>query len=131
MWRRLGAEKRAAVAAQLAFDIRTPSVDVHTAKLSGGNQQKVVVARVLGSAPNVVLLSEPTQGIDVSAKAEILNLVRDAARQQGIAAVLASSEFEELLVFTDRIYVMKQGEITSEFKTRDASYAALLEAAVP
>jgi ABC-type sugar transport system ATPase subunit len=113
------------------FDIRAASQEVAAATLSGGNQQKVVIARVLAAAPKVMLLSEPTQGIDVRAKAEILRILRHSARERGMAVVLASCEFEELLDFTDVIHVMRLGRLTATFTTTVTTYAAILEAAVP
>jgi ABC-type sugar transport system ATPase subunit len=113
------------------FGVYANSGEVAIGTLSGGNQQKVVIARVLASNPRVMLLSEPTQGIDVRAKAEILGILRRAARERGIAIVLASSEFEELLEFTDVIHVMRLGRIVDSIRSRQASYSQVLEAAVP
>jgi ABC-type sugar transport system ATPase subunit len=113
------------------FGVYTNSSEVTIGTLSGGNQQKVVIARVLASNPRVMLLSEPTQGIDVRSKAEILGILRRAARERGIAIVLASSEFEELLEFTDVIHVMRLGRLVESIPSHQASYSQLLEAAVP
>ena len=124
-------ERKAASQAIANLDIRTPGAEVMVQNLSGGNQQKVVIARVLASAPRVMLLCEPTQGIDVRSKAEILRLLREAARQQGISVVLASSEFEELLEYTDVIHVMRGGRIVTTVQTEQTSYSELLESAVP
>jgi ABC-type sugar transport system ATPase subunit len=125
------AERKAASSAIAELDIRTPGAEVLVQNLSGGNQQKVVIARVLASRPKVMLLAEPTQGIDVRSKAEILRLLREAARDQGICVVLASSEFEELLDYTDVIHVMRTGRIVTSVQTDQTNYGALLEAAVP
>lgn len=125
------AERAAAATAFTALDIRAASADVATSTLSGGNQQKVVIARVLASRPRVMLLAEPTQGIDVRAKAEILGLLRRFARERGIAVVLASSEFEELLDFADTIHVLRLGRLVASMPAATASYTAVLEAAVP
>ncbi len=122
------ARSRAAIA---GFGIRARDGEVAAGNLSGGNQQKVVIARVLGTSPRVLLLSEPTQGIDVRSKTEILTMLRDIAREQGIAVVLASCEFEELLEYTDVIHVMRLGRISASVRTGETSYAALLDAAVP
>ena len=113
------------------FGVYTSSSEVTIGTLSGGNQQKVVIARVLASSPRVMLLSEPTQGIDVRSKAEILGILRRAARERGIAIVLASSEFEELLEFTDVIHVMRLGRLVDSIPSKQASYSQVLEAAVP
>ncbi|HEU4806777.1 MAG TPA: ATP-binding cassette domain-containing protein, partial [Homoserinimonas sp.] len=113
------------------FGVYAASGEVAIGTLSGGNQQKVVIARVLASSPRVMLLSEPTQGIDVRAKSEILGILRRAARERGIAIVLASSEFEELLEFTDVIHVMRLGRLVETIPSQQASYSQVLEAAVP
>lgn len=124
-------ERRLAAEAIDELGIHAKDVEVQVRTLSGGNQQKVVIARVLRSNPGVLLLCEPTQGIDVRSKAEILSLLREAARSEGLGVVLASSEFEELLEYTDTIHVMRAGEIVKTVATCDATYSELLEAAVP
>ena len=129
--RRPAAERAAASRAIGDLDIRTPGTEILVRNLSGGNQQKVVIARVLASSPTVMLLSEPTQGIDVTSKAEILRLLRRVAIERGIGIVLASSEFEELLDYADVIHVMRAGRIVKTVEAGLASYADLLEAAVP
>ena len=129
--RRPAAERAAASRAILDLDIRTSGTEVLVRNLSGGNQQKVVIARVLASSPTVMLLSEPTQGIDVTSKAEILRLLRRVALERGIGIVLASSEFEELLDYADVIHVMRAGRIVKTVPAGETSYADLLEAAVP
>lgn len=129
--RRVSQEIAATQAAIEELDIFASSGEVAAATLSGGNQQKVVIARALASSPRVLMLSEPTQGIDVRAKTEILGILRRTAREQGIGIVLASCEFEELLDFTDRIYVMRLGRIVAELDTALTSYADILKVAVP
>jgi ABC-type sugar transport system ATPase subunit len=124
-------EKGTAAKAVTELGIHARDIDVLVQTLSGGNQQKVVIARVLESNPGILLLCEPTQGIDVRSKAEILGLLREAARSKGLGIVLASSEFEELLEYTDVIHVMCAGEIVKTVPTRDTNYSELLEAAVP
>ncbi|MDQ4212942.1 sugar ABC transporter ATP-binding protein [Microbacterium capsulatum] len=113
------------------FGVRAASAEVPLETLSGGNQQKVVIARVLASGPRVMLLSEPTQGIDVHAKAEILRTLRSIARERRIAVVLASSEFEELIEYADTIHVMRRGRLRVSMPATDATYVDVLEAAVP
>lgn len=98
--------------------IKTPSINQPVEFLSGGNQQKVVFAKLAGTQPKVLLLDEPTQGVDVQAKVEILRIV-DQLSQQGVAVVLISEEIRELLDVCDRILVMYNGKITAEFSTSD------------
>ncbi len=90
------------------------------ARLSGGNQQKVVVAKSLAREPSVLLLDEPTRGIDVGAKSEIYRLIDDLAKQ-GMAILLISSELEEVLSMSDRILVMREGRISGEFGRGEAT----------
>lgn len=113
------------------FAIATPGTEALAEGLSGGNQQKLALARAFESKPDVLLLEEPTQGIDINAKAEILQLIQDLARKQGLGVVVASSEFEELLEVADTIHVMRLGEIVSTMKARETTYADILHAALP
>lgn len=94
--------------------LRPPRIDNTVANLSGGNQQKVVVARALRLAPSVLLLDEPTKGIDVGAKASILTMLRDAARRDGTAILVASSEAAELAALCDRVLLLDEGQVVSE-----------------
>ncbi|HKO91878.1 MAG TPA: sugar ABC transporter ATP-binding protein, partial [Polyangiaceae bacterium] len=94
-----------------SLSIKTASLEVAVGTLSGGNQQKVVLGRALMTGPKVVLLDEPTRGIDIGAKAEIYALVRDLT-ERGLAVVLVSSELPELIGLADRVAVMAGGEIT-------------------
>jgi ABC-type sugar transport system ATPase subunit len=113
------------------FAIRTPSTESLAGGLSGGNQQKVALARAFESAPRVILLEEPTQGIDINAKAEIRNLVRRLARDDGVAVVIATSEFEELLGLADEIHVMRLGQLVATMPADEATYARILDHALP
>jgi L-arabinose transport system ATP-binding protein len=101
------------------LNIRTPSLEQAVTKLSGGNQQKVVIARWLAVHPKVLILDEPTQGIDVGAKAEIYNIINDLATQ-GIGIIFISSDLPELLAISDRILVMRDGSIVSEHAWTEA-----------
>jgi ribose transport system ATP-binding protein len=112
------------------FSIRTPNVTQHVRALSGGNQQKVVLSKVLSRKPGVLMLDEPTRGIDVSAKREIYGQI-DRLKQQGIAIVVVSSELPELLGIADRIMVMCEGRKTGEFDRSAANEEVLMRAAVP
>jgi ABC-type sugar transport system ATPase subunit len=89
-------------------------------KLSGGNQQKVVVAKWLASKPKVLIMDEPTRGVDVGAKSEIHRLISELA-QQGLAILMISSELPEVLGMSDRVLVMREGRIVAEFERQDAT----------
>jgi ABC-type sugar transport system ATPase subunit len=93
------------------LDIKTASLAVKTRTLSGGNQQKVVIGNWLNTLPEVLMMDEPTRGIDIQAKEQIFALVRDLARR-GLAVLFVSSEIEEVLDVSDRILVMNQGRVT-------------------
>ncbi len=107
------------------LQVRTPSLEQEVGKLSGGNQQKVVIARWLAAKPKVLILDEPTRGIDVGAKAEIYRLVDELANQ-GLGIMFISSELPEILGLSDRIYVMQNGRITGELSGANASEEAVL-----
>lgn len=109
--------------------VRTPSIDQEVGKLSGGNQQKVVLARWLAAKPKVLILDEPTRGIDVGAKAEIYRLIDDLAND-GLGIMFISSELPELLGLADRIYVMQNGRITGELAGATATEEAVLALAM-
>ena len=111
------------------LNVRTPSLQQEVGKLSGGNQQKVVLSRWLASKPKVLILDEPTRGIDVGAKAEIYKLIDDLANE-GYAIMLINSELPEILGLSDRIYVMQNGRITGELSYEDATEDAVLELAM-
>ena len=106
-------ERRQAVDYLEQLDIRTPSVDQQVEYLSGGNQQKVVLAKWLATEPEIILMSEPTRGIDVGAKAEVYRLIDELAAQ-GKVVVVVSSELPEVINLSDRIYVMHEGRIAAE-----------------
>lgn len=112
------------------FGIRTPSVRRSVRSLSGGNQQKVVLAKVLSTRPQILLLDEPTRGIDVAAKREIYELI-DELKHRNLAIVVVSSELPELLGVADRIMVMCQGRKTAEFDRHEATEETVMRAAVP
>jgi ribose transport system ATP-binding protein len=105
--------KRRATAAISNFAIRTHSADINTGRLSGGNQQKVLLARLIETNPRVVILDEPTRGVDVGAKSEIYRLIDDLA-QRGIAILVISSELPEIIGIADRVLVMREGRIAGE-----------------
>ena len=100
------------------LQIVTPSQDQMTQLLSGGNQQKVVFAKLAATKPAALVLHEPTQGIDVRAKTDIYRIIDDLS-QAGIAVVIISSEVRELIEVCDRILVMYEGRITHEYRKGD------------
>jgi galactofuranose transport system ATP-binding protein len=107
--------------------IKASSPDQKVRELSGGNQQKVLLARWLCTEPTVFLLDEPTRGIDVGAKAEVQGLIDELA-EQGLAVVLISSEMEELVEGADRLTVLRDGEVVDELDSTNLSGSALLSA---
>ena len=98
--------------------IKTPSMKEHIANLSGGNQQKVIVARWLANDPDILIMDEPTRGIDVGAKHEIYEIMNDLAAQ-GKAIIMISSEMAELLGMADRVYVMCDGKLRGEITEKE------------
>ncbi|MCG6902233.1 MAG: sugar ABC transporter ATP-binding protein [Rhodobacter sp.] len=108
-----------------AMNIRTPSVFQRVMNLSGGNQQKVVLSKWLFTDPQVLILDEPTRGIDVGAKFEIYNIINDLSRE-GRGVVMISSEMPELLGMCDRIYVMNEGAFVGEMNAEDASQERIM-----
>ncbi|MGO2606694.1 MAG: multiple monosaccharide ABC transporter ATP-binding protein [Brachybacterium tyrofermentans] len=105
--------------------IKTPGIDVGVATLSGGNQQKVVLAKWLFPEPDVLILDEPTRGVDVGAKFEIYRLIQDLA-DQGKAVIVISSELPEVLGICDRIYTICEGRITGEVPRSEADQETLM-----
>src|SRR5262249_59214057 len=108
------AERRAAGALASKLRIKAPSLDVPVTSLSGGNQQKVVIARGVMPQPRVLLLDDPTRGVDVAAKEEILATMR-ALATEGMAIAFASSDLTEIVDCADRVIVMSRGRVTAEF----------------
>ena len=106
--------------------IKTPTVDEGVAKLSGGNQQKVVLAKWMFTDPDLLILDEPTRGIDVGAKSEIYAIINDLAAQ-GKGIVVISSELPELLGLSDRIYTIFEGTISNEFPSSQADPETLMK----
>ena len=109
--------------------IKTPNLDRPVSTLSGGNQQKVVLGKMLQSAPAILLLDEPTRGIDVGAKVEVYELVNRFAAA-GKAIILVSSELGELLGMSDRIVMLCEGAVGGQFTRADATQVRLLAAAM-
>ena len=109
--------------------IKTPNEMTQTVYLSGGNQQKIILAKWLMQNSKILLVDEPTQGIDVKAKNEIYKIIRDVT-DQGHGLIIASSELEELTNVADRIFVMFQGRIVAEFERKDFKESLILQYAV-
>ena len=109
--------------------IKTPSIEQLIKNLSGGNQQKVAIAKALMIHPDVLILDEPTRGVDVGAKKEIYDLINEF-KAQGKAIIMISSEMPELLGLSDRVLVLSHGQITGEFDIKDATQEKILKCAV-
>jgi len=111
------------------FNVKTPSMDQAIGLLSGGNQQKVAIARGLMTRPKVLILDEPTRGVDVGAKKEIYQLINQF-KADGLSIILVSSEMPEVLGMSDRIMVMHEGHLGGEFTREQATQEVLMAAAV-
>jgi ABC-type sugar transport system ATPase subunit len=119
------AEMRLARTSISRFGIRTPGTEQEVVNLSGGNQQKVVLAKWLAVTPKLLILDEPTRGIDVAAKAEIHALIA-ALAAEGLGILLISSELPEVLGMSDRVLVMREGQIVGEFARAEATQEAIM-----
>jgi ribose transport system ATP-binding protein len=128
LWLRPGAERNIARQHVQRLHIRPPDVSRALGTLSGGNQQKVALAKWLTHLPRVLVLSEPTRGMDVGAKDDVIRIVR-GLREQGIAIVVVSTEPETVLSLADRILVMKKGRVVHEFADEPVSKNRLLDVA--
>ncbi len=124
-----GAEKKTALQFRERLSIRTQTVDVPVAKLSGGNQQKVMLSKWLNAKPQLLILDEPTRGIDVGAKAEVHHMINDLAAQ-GLGIILVSSDMPEVLGMSDRILVMREGRQMGIFSRQEATQEKILTAAM-
>ena len=128
LWLRPNAERTIARRHVEALSIRPPTVETLLQSLSGGNQQKVALAKWLTWPPKVLVLSEPTRGMDVGAKDDVVAILR-RLRDEGLAVVVMSTEPETVLSLADRIVVLKKGRIVREFAGEAVSKDRLLEAA--
>lgn len=124
-----GAEKDTAMQFRERLAIRTQSVDVPVAKLSGGNQQKVMLSKWLNAKPQLLILDEPTRGIDVGAKAEVHAMINELAAQ-GLGIIMISSDMPEVLGMSDRIVVMREGRQMGIFSRAEATQETILAAAM-
>jgi len=111
------------------LSIRAPSVMVEVEKLSGGNQQKVMLSKWLNADPKLLILDEPTRGIDVGAKAEVHHMINDLAAR-GLAVILISSDLPEVLAMSDRVLVMREGRQMGVFEHADATEEKVMTAAM-
>jgi ABC-type sugar transport system ATPase subunit len=123
-----GAEAKLALKEAGRLNLRKSAVNVAVRTLSGGNQQKVVLARWLALNPKVLLLDEPTRGVDVGAKAELYRIIR-AIAQEGVGVVVISSELPEVLGISDRIIVMREGRVVGELDAEHATEEAVMSLA--
>ena len=110
------------------LQVKTPGLDETVQNLSGGNQQKVLIARLLMTKPKILILDEPTRGIDVGAKAEIHRLISDLAGE-GLAVIMISSEMPEILGMSDRVMVMHQGRLTGTLDRAEADQVSIMQLA--
>jgi ribose transport system ATP-binding protein len=128
----LNNKKETALARKYIEDLRikTPSDKQSAGNLSGGNQQKLVLAKWLATHPKILMLDEPTRGIDINAKNEIYKLILKLA-DEGLGILVVSSELPEILAISDRILVMAEGSLTAEFPVDEATEDNILNAAIP
>jgi rhamnose transport system ATP-binding protein len=127
-WLREGAERQAAVVAADQMEVKRRSIVQKASELSGGNQQKVVLAKWLATNPRILILDEPTRGIDVGTKSAVHALMSQLAAQ-GIAILMISSELPEILGMSDRILVMREGRLTAHFSRAEATQEKIMQAA--
>jgi rhamnose transport system ATP-binding protein len=122
-------EKEVAADYTRRLGIKTPSIFATAATLSGGNQQKVALSRWLATKPSILILDEPTQGVDVGAKAEIHALMTELAGQ-GVAILMISSDLPEILGMSDRVVVMHAGRVVKVLERTDATQQNIMELAL-
>ncbi len=123
-WMRVGAMRAATAAMMERFDVRPRNPALVSAKFSGGNQQKLVLAREIGQSPQVLLVGQPTRGVDIGA-IEFIHAQLRAMRDAGCAVLVVSSELDEILALSDRVLVLNQGRVTGELPIADCSEAKL------
>lgn len=127
-WLREGDSRKVALTAARRLEVKSAGIGQKAEELSGGNQQKVVLAKWLETAPRILILDEPTRGIDVGTKAAVHQLMSDLANE-GVAILMISSELPEILGMSDRILVMREGHITAEFTRAEATQEKIMTAA--
>jgi rhamnose transport system ATP-binding protein len=121
-------ERRVAEERAERLEVKAVGVDQVTAALSGGNRQKVAIAKWLATDPTVLILDEPTHGIDVGTKAQVHRVIERLA-QRGLAVLLISSDLPEILALSDRVLVVAEGRIVSELRREEATQEAVMLAA--
>jgi putative multiple sugar transport system ATP-binding protein len=122
------AEVKVANEYKTSLNIKTPSVEQKVSNLSGGNQQKVCLGKWLFVKPNVLILDEPTRGIDVGAKYEIYTIMTKLV-QQGMSIIMISSELPEVLGMSDRVYIVSSGRIAGELPIEEATQEKIMHLA--
>ena len=111
------------------FNIQTSGFNTHLENLSGGNQQKVVIAKWRKTEPRILMMDEPTSGVDIGAKSEIIELVRHFVSQQK-SVIFVSSELSELIAVCDRILIFKQGKIVEQLRANEIDGEEILQHAI-
>ena len=107
------------------LNVKTASIDLEAGALSGGNQQKVVIAKWIGMNPSIIIMDEPTRGIDVGAKRDIYDLMNELT-SQGVAIIMVSSELPEVIGMSDRILVIHEGKIAGELDHEEATQEKII-----
>ncbi len=128
-WLRLQAERMNSLRILRQFDVRPPDPDREVSTYSGGNQQKVLLARCVEQATNLIILNEPTGAVDIGAKFEIYRILRERCRNEGLAALVVTSDFEEASRLCDRAIVMRFGVVVAEFAGDSLTISNVTEAA--
>jgi rhamnose transport system ATP-binding protein len=126
---RTGLERKTAESFRTRLAIRTPSVDVAVANLSGGNQQKVMLSKWLNTHPSILILDEPTRGVDVGSKAEVHAIIGELAAE-GIGIIVVSSDLPEVLALSDRVLVMREGRQMAILDRAEADQESVMTAAM-
>ncbi|MFW6184845.1 MAG: ATP-binding cassette domain-containing protein, partial [Chloroflexota bacterium] len=127
-WLHRREEKDAAARAAQRLEVKSAGIQQEARELSGGNQQKVVLTKWLETDPRILILDEPTRGIDVGTKTAVHRLMRELSRQ-GVGILMISSELPEILGMSDRILVMREGRISGEFTHEEATQEKLMSVA--
>jgi rhamnose transport system ATP-binding protein len=127
-WLQDKVERKAAYDAALQMEVRANNIWQMARELSGGNQQKIVLAKWLSTNPRILILDEPTRGIDVGTKAAVHALMSKLAAE-GMAILMISSELPEILGMSDRVIVMREGHITGHFSRAEATQEKIISAA--